>query len=213
MASPFPRALPALAWANVALHAAGLAIAWFGMRPGAVVTPLAERMAFLAGRPAAWCLGWGTWMLCSLLLVSFMALLSRSLPGRPAAARLALIVTSAGMATDLLCDVVQVQVLPTTALAGQASLFLAYERFAFIGGVTVANGLYTSGILLMNSCLKGPARLAGWATAAAGFSLATAGFIPSPALLQGATGATMVFYSLWTVLAARDLAGLGEHGP
>jgi len=188
----------------------GLAVAWFGLRPGSIIVPLAERMAYLADRPAAWSWGWGIWMLCALLLVSFMAVLSRLLPGRPLA-QLAFILTSAGMATDLLCDVVQIQVLPETARAGpgQAALFLAYERFAFIGGVTIANGLYTSGILTMNLCLRGlvraPARFAGWATVAAGFALAAAGFIPSPVLVQGATGATIGFYSLWTVLVARDL--------
>ena len=35
-------ALPALAWANVALHAVGLTLAWFGMRPGSVASPLVQ---------------------------------------------------------------------------------------------------------------------------------------------------------------------------
>lgn len=172
--------------------------------------PLAERMAYLASRPAGWSWGWGIWMLCTLLLVSFMAALRRQLPGS-AAAHLALVLTAAGMAIDLLCDVIQIQVLPTAAGTGPShpDLFLAFERLAFTGGLTVANGLYTAGVLLMNVCLRGlvrsPARIAGWVAVLAGFALAAAGFVPSPLLLQISTGTTIVFYSLWTVLVARDL--------
>src|ERR1700712_2330757 len=73
-------ALSSLAWANVALHGAGLAVAWYGMRPGSLAVPLAERMAYLAGRPAGWIGGWGIWMICTILLVSFMAVLRSRLP-------------------------------------------------------------------------------------------------------------------------------------
>lgn len=208
MSQPSPSPLPALAWANVALHGAGLIVAWVAMQPGSVVVPLAERMAYLAGRPAGWGLGWGIWMLCSLLLVAFMVVLRRRLPDSGAVAQLSIVLTAAGMAVDLLCDVIQIQVLPTAAGAGP-DLFLAFERLAFTGGLTVANGLYTSGVLLMNLRLRGlvgsPALVAGWATAVFGFALAAAGLVPSPILLQISTGTTIVSYSLWTVLVARDL--------
>ncbi len=202
----------ALAWANVALHGAGLIVAWFAMQPGSVVVPLAERMAYLAGRPAGWSLGWGIWMLCALLLVAFMIVLRHrladSFSNSGAVAQLAVVLTAAGMAVDLLCDVIQIQVLPAAAGAGP-DLFLTFERLAFTGGLTVANGLYTAGVLLMNlrlrSLVGSPALLAGWVTAIAGFALAAAGFVPSTILLQISTGATIVSYSLWTVLVARDL--------
>jgi hypothetical protein len=218
MPSSTVRRLEALAWGNVAFHALGLIAAWFGMRPGSVVAPLAERTAYLASRPALWSLGWGIWMLCTLLLVAFVAVLGRFLPARSVAARLALVLTAAGMAADLLCDVLQISVLPLVATAGPSStiLFLAIERLAFTGGATVANGLYTTGILLITLRLAGslsaPARLAGYATAAAGYAMAVAGLLPSPTLLQAATGPTILFYSLWTVLLARDLRRLGEDG-
>jgi hypothetical protein len=208
MTRPSSRILLILAWANVVLHAAGLIVAWFAMQPGSVVAPLPERMAYLAGRPVGWSLGWGIWMLCSLLLVAFMIVLRRRLPDSGAVAQLAIVLTAAGMAVDLLCDVIQIQVLPTVAGAGP-DLFLAFERLAFTGGLTVANGLYTAGVLLMNLRLRGlvgsPALLAGWVTAIAGFALAAAGLVPSPALLQISTGTTIVSYSLWTILVARDL--------
>lgn len=201
-------ALLALAWANVALHAAGLAAAWIGLRQGSAVVPLEERMAYLANRPPAWAWGWGIWTLCALVLVAFMAVLRRRLPGDPFLAHLALIFTAAGMAVDLLCDVLQIQVLPMAA-ASPPAVFLAFERLAFVGGLTVANGLYTLGVLLMNVCLRSvaeaPARLAGWVNVVSGFALAAAGFVSSPVLLQAATGLTIGSYCLWTVLVARDL--------
>src|SRR5437763_383011 len=201
------RALPRLAWANVALHGAGLAAAWYGMRPGSLAIPLAERMTYLAGRPAGWPGGWGLWMICSVLLVSFMAVLRSRLPAPGALADLALAFTAAGMAVDLLCDVIQMQALPMAA-ADPGPAFLLLERIAFTGGATVANGLYTAGIVLMTLCLSNATvatRLAGWATGISGSVMVLSGLILSPALLVASTGPTIGFYCLWTVLVARDL--------
>jgi hypothetical protein len=212
------RRLEILAWANVGLHALGLTVAWFGLRPGSVVAPLAERMAYLAADPAIWRWGWGLFMLCTLVLVAYMAVLERLMPPRSTAARLALVLTASGMAIDLLCDVLQISVLPLAAAAGPASpsLFLAVERLAFTGGATAANGLYTTGVLLMTLRLGrragAPARLAGYATVAAGYAMAVAGLLPSPALLQAAAGPTLGFYCLWTVLLARDLRRQEPNG-
>jgi hypothetical protein len=202
------RALPVLAWANVAVHGVGVAIAWYGMRPGSLTAPLAERMAYLAGRPAGWIGGWGIWMICTILLVSFMAVLRSRLPAPSPAADLALAFTAAGMAVDLLCDVIQMQALPMAA-ANPSPAFLLLERIAFTGGATVANGLYTAGIVLMTVCLRPIAsrlaRLAGWATGISGAVMVLSGLVLSPALLMASTGPTIGFYSLWTVLVARDL--------
>jgi hypothetical protein len=201
------RALPALAWANVALHGVGVAVAWFGMRLGSIAAPLAERMAYLASRPAGWIGGWGIWMICAVLLVSFMAVLRSRLPVPSPAADLALAFTAAGMGVDLLCDVIQMQALPLAA-AGLSPPFLLLERIAFTGGATVANGLYTAGVVLMTLCLR-PAgvatRLAGWATGVSGAVMVLSGLVLSPALLVASTGPTLGFYCLWTVLVARDL--------
>lgn len=201
------RVLPALAWANVAVHSVGVAVAWYGMRPGSIAAPLAERMAYLAGRPAGWIGGWGVWMICTVLLVSFIAVLRSRLPAPTPAADLALAFTAAGMAVDLLCDVIQMQALPMAA-ANPGPAFLLLERIAFTGGATVANGLYTAGVVLMTLCLRRAtvaARFAGWATGISGAVMVLSGLILSPALLVASTGPTIGFYSLWTVLVARDL--------
>lgn len=211
------RRLEALAWANAGLHGLGLLAAWFGMRPGSVVIPLPDRLSYLASHPPLWSWGWGIWMLCALLLVAYMAGLGLFLPVRSAVARLALVLTASGMAVDLLCDVLQISVLPGIAEAGQSSttLFLAVERLAFTGGATVANGLYSAGVLLMTLGLGGRirtrARLAGYGTALAGSAMAVAGLLPSPSLLQISTGPTIILYSLWTVLVARDLRHSGPE--
>ena len=218
MRSPALRRLEILAWANVILHGVGLTVAWFGLRPGSVVAPLAERMAYLAADPAVWRWGWGIFMLCTLVLVAYTAVLERLLPPRSTAARLALVLTASGMAVDLLCDVLQISVLPLAAAAGPAAtpLFLAVERLAFTGGATAANGLYTTGVLLMilgaGHRAGAPARLAGYATVAAGYAMAAAGLLPSPALLQASAGPTLGFYCLWTVLLARDLRRQDQGG-
>lgn len=207
--SALARTLWGLAWANVALHTAGLVLAVAGMRPGSPLVPLAERMAYLAGRPAGWTLGWSVWIACSLLLVAYMVVLRAVLPGRSAASLLALLLTAAGMAVDLACDLVQIVYLPRVAATPEVGVFRYLEGLAFTGGATVANGLYTTGVLLMTLRLEGvggaPARWTGFGTAAAGYAMALAGVLPSPRLLEAATGPTIVLYSLWTVLVARDL--------
>jgi hypothetical protein len=200
---PSSRLLTGLAWGNVLLHGVGLVLAVIGMRPGSALVPLPERMAYLAGHPAGWSWGWGVWMVCSLLLLGFVAALRSRQPSF--AADLALALTAAGMGADLLCDVIQVRALPLAA--GSEPLFLSLEAIAFTGGATVANGLYTAAVLIFTLTLRiGPgARLAGFATVVFGAAMAVAGMMPSPRLLELATGPTIGFYSLWTLLVARDL--------
>lgn len=207
------RGLIGLAWANVVLHGAGLALAVSGMRPGTPLVPLAERMAYLAGSPAGWSWGWGVWMLCSLLFTTYLVFLERLLPGPPLLARLAVVLAAAGMGADLLCDCIQIAVLPFAAAQGPSGtpIFLTLERFASTGGLTVANGLYTAGVLLMTLCLRRmevgwATRLSGYGTVAGGTVMAVAGLIPSAVLAAVATGPTILFYSAWTVLVARGLS-------
>jgi hypothetical protein len=201
-----------LAWGNVALHAAGLIFAAAGMRPGSPLAPLADRMEYLAGRPMGWSLGWGVWMLCSFLLLLFVAVLRAHMPGRPLAGDLAMALTAVGMGVDLLCDVAQIRALPLAAASGSKPLFLALESLLFAGGATVANGLYTVAVLILTLALGKQTGALSWVaglgTVVAGLAMAAAGLIPSPRLLELATGPTIAFYSLWTVLVAGKLRKL-----
>ncbi|HWN44128.1 MAG TPA: hypothetical protein VNW71_18030 [Thermoanaerobaculia bacterium] len=204
MTPPSNRLLWGLAWGNVILHGVGLAFALFGMRPGSPLVSLPERMEYLAGHPAGWTWGWGVWMVCSLLLLGYVAALRACLPERSPSADLAMTLTAVGMGVDLLCDVVQIRGLPLATAS--EPLFLSLEALVFTGGATVANGLYTVAVLIFTLTLRiGPgARLAGFATVVFGTAMAVAGMIPSPRLLELATGPTIGFYSLWTLLVARD---------
>ena len=214
-----PFSLMSLAWLNVALHVAGLAFAAVGMRPGTPLVALPERLAYLAGSPWGWSLGWATWMLCALALVAFFATLARHLPGEPVAARLAVVFAAAGAGVDLLCDVLYISVLPMIASWGPAEerLFLTVERVAAAGGLVVANGLYSAGTLLLAWCLRDlPTRAAGavglgYAVFASGMVLVAAGFLDAPRLAQVATGPTISLFCVWAVQAGRS-AGSREDG-
>jgi len=197
--------LTRLAWGNVFLHVVGLAVSWFWLRPGSLLVPLAERTSYLASQGAVWGLGWGVWAACAVALVAFNAALVEPLGERPFLPRLALVLSVGGMAVDLVCDAVQIWLLPGL----EGPLFLSFERLAFAGGSTVANGLYTASVALLSVRLSGqvPGRTlaAGWVTVAAGTAMAVSGILDSPQLLQVATGPTIVGYCLWVALVAGDL--------
>ena len=68
------------------------------------------------------------------------------------------------------------------------------------GGVLAAIVLVVSGILGLVF-----AGTEGLVSALIGTLMAVAGMIPSPRLVELATGPTIGLYSLWTILVARDL--------
>jgi hypothetical protein len=189
--------LVALAWLNIAVHVVALAFAAFGMRAGTPLVPLAARMAWLAGAPLAWTLGWAAWMLCALALVAFYAALAGG------KARFGLLLVTAGAAVDLLCDATWIAVVPSLA-KGAPALFLAAERAAGAGGTIVANGLYTLGGLCFTIELRARRGLfwVGVALTAAGLTMVAAGFSDSARLLALSTGPTIGLFCLWTLLAA-----------
>jgi hypothetical protein len=205
------RLLALTAWLSVGLHVAGLGLAVVGMRPGTPVVPAPERVAYLAGRPPGWVLGWAVWILCALALVAFLAVLAHVVPQRSALLAAAVTLAAAGAAIDLLCDTLFITVLPDIAAAGPSPLFFAAERALGAGGVVVANGLYSVAILLASLGLRGePAvpplvRGLGYATFAAGMLMVAAGFTGNPRHLEIATGLTLVPFLAWTLGVARSL--------
>jgi hypothetical protein len=204
------RLLTHLAWWNVALHVLGLILALVGMRPGSPAFDLETRRTYLAAFPLAWSLGWGTWMLCALLQISFYAVLARHLPEHADMARLAVTLACAGMAIDLSCDTIFLAVLPYFAGGGPENVpvFLALEKLTQSVSLVVANGLYVFACFLLTLCLRdrpGPASFAiaaGWGVLVFGLLLSAAGFVGSW-LAELATGPTIVCYCAWVLLATR----------
>ncbi|HEY1377899.1 MAG TPA: hypothetical protein VGF55_13955 [Gemmataceae bacterium] len=199
--------LTVLAWLNVGLHVGGLALAAAFIRPGSPLTPLPERLAYLASAPAGWALAWGVWAACAAAMVSFTFVAAR-LVGSPLA-RSALAVAVVAAVADLACDVQYVFSFPKGAFsAGSAAeLFVRVERLTNWISLTVANGLYSVSTLLLSLALRAhPAILAvGTAVFASGMLLAAAGVTGVPEHALWATPPTIGLYCLWVLLVARSL--------
>ncbi|MBI3724911.1 hypothetical protein HY251_13290 [bacterium] len=210
------RAVTVLAWTNIVLHALALALSLEGIRPGTPAFSPDERMIYLARAPLLWELAWGAWMASALALVTFLELLGRSLRGRESNARLAVSLAVAGVAIDLTCDATQMLVLPSICSREprDPALFLAFARFADVGGFVAANGLYSLAVLVLSFSLKESkaALLLGAATGVFGFLLAAAGFTGEARCTELAAGPTMLFFMAWTLAAARASARASE-GP
>lgn len=205
-----------LAVLNVIVHVAGLAFMASGIRQGSALVALAERMAYVAGRPWGWTFGWGTWMLCALALIAFLAAVANMLrySSQFDRVRMAVTLSIAGGAIDLLCDVTYITVMPLVAAGGRSAerLYLAVERLAGAGGLIVANGFYTVAILLVTLALRSASPQArgavvlGLGVFGFGALMVVAGFSGSPWFAAVVSVPTMILYCLWVVAVARALA-------
>jgi hypothetical protein len=205
------RTLTVLAWVNVLVHIVALILARFGMRPGSPLVPLPERLNYLATAPLAWSLGWATWMLCSALLIAFLAVLVRRLPAPAALARVGLTIAVAAAAFDIYCDSVYIVVLPELAARPKSDgIFELVERLTGIGSLVIANGGYSIAILLVAPALRASAAALGYAVAGFGLLLAAAGFTGVPWHAEWLTPPTIGLYCVWVVVVARLLESGGE---
>jgi hypothetical protein len=201
-----------LAWINIVLHLLALLAAVLGMQPGSPLVSVEQRMAHLATQPLSWSLSWGVWALCALGLISFVAVATSHLPQRRAAGQLAVALVTAGAGADLLCDSVQILVLPMLAAEGPGAtlLFLAFERAAGAGGLIAANGLYGLGTLVLTECLRGrpgagPALALGWAMFVGAMLLVAAGFTGDAWQAGVATVPTILLFCVWALAVVRAL--------
>jgi hypothetical protein len=231
---PSDRTLWRIVWYNVVIHAIGLALAAFGIRPGSPLVPVADRIAYLATWPEGWYLGWTSWALCAAALVCLMWTLSGRLLGAAAkcagvaqgqgspARRLAIasrVLTIVAAAFDMTCDATYIVVFPVLAFEAQAASlrpekldgFLSWERTVNAVSLTAGNGVYTIAVGLLALALHraGRASMAATVTAAGvvvfGLALSAAGPLELPVLALATTGPTIGFFCLWTILAARDV--------
>jgi hypothetical protein len=209
--SPLKRA----AFANIVVHALGLAAAALLLKPGTPLVPQAHRLAWLAGRPWQWMAGWAIWILCALAMGIFATLLGRAArPREPGLARtlikLAVIAAWIGATLDVVCDVAWMT-LPGLAARAHAAdapdwaleAFLGVERNLGAAGQIGANGLYSLSVLLLSLAIPArPVRLLGAATFVAGMGIVAAGVADSPRLLMLSTGPTIGLFCVWTAAAA-----------
>ncbi|MBI1903443.1 MAG: hypothetical protein HYS13_20260 [Planctomycetia bacterium] len=238
---PSDRTLWRVVWSNVVIHVIGLALAAFGIRPGSPLTPVNERIAYLATWPEAWYLGWMSWVLCAVALVCVMWAFSgrlladakKSVEGggsqgppdkRTALALRALVIVAAVF--DLTCDAIYIVVFPVLAFEAQAASlrpeklerFLFWERTVNAVSLTAGNGVYTIAIGLLALALHraGKASKAASALAAGvvvfGLALAAAGPLELPVLVLATTSPTIGLFCAWSILAARDVTRAGRHG-
>lgn len=206
-------ALHALAWLNVALHLLGLVLAAVGMRPGSPLTPLPERLDYLAAAPPGWTLGWMVWMLCAAALIAFLAVAAHRLGSGRELSRLAVTFAVVGAGFDLLCDALFIVALPMLAAQRPVAeaVFLLVERSIGVGSLVVANGFYSLAVLLLTLALRGRSGVRPWtiavglAVAGCGFLLVGAGFTGEPWHAAWATLPTMALHCVWVVLVARNL--------
>jgi hypothetical protein len=209
-----------VAWLNVTIHVAALSLAAWGMRPGTPLVPLADRLAYLAGHPVGWSLGWGAWMCCVPALIAFFALVAKRLRDQTDLARLAVVVAVVGGGIDLCCDAVYIIVFPMLAAHDPRpdTLFQAVERGCGAVSLAVANGLYTTAALLLTLSLRGRPGFDRWTIATGygvgvcGYLLAAAAFTGVPWHAEWATGPTIGLFCLWTLLVARSV-GSGRINP
>lgn len=211
------RLLAALAWLNVGLHVAGLLLAAAFIRPGSPLTPLPDRLRYLAAAPPGWAAAWGVWMGCAVAMVAFTAAVATHLAPRAELARLAVTVAVTAAGFDAFCDVAFITTFPMLAASSTTTnqLFPIVERLVGATSLVVANGLYSVSTLLTTLALRGRPGLApgavpvGSAVFAAGMLLAAAGFTGMPEHALWATGPTIGLYCVWVLLVARSLAAGG----
>ncbi len=194
------------AWTTALFHAAGLAFAALGMRPGTPLVPLAERRAFLDGAHLGWSLGWTAWMVCALTLALFYFMVARREAAETEWPRFAFALTIAGIAVDLLCDALYIGLLPQLA-RGDERQFILVERLCTVGGAVVANGLYTIGAVIITFCRRrSPLVMAlGAGVGICGAAMVVAGLDGVPQHLEIATGPTIGLFCLWSLALAREL--------
>lgn len=202
-----------ITWINIILHFFGLGVALFFLRPGSPSVELEARLSYLTQHSLAWSLSWGLWMVCALALLCFMTTLYTFIPKNGAFfVLIAVVFTSAGIAIDLVCEVISIRILPFLAKHSQAphTLFLAFERLTNAGGVIVANGLYCLAVLfatwgttsVLSKNIRGIC-WTGYGTFVFGMGMVAAGFLGHSFLLELSTGPTIASFMLWTYLVGK----------
>jgi hypothetical protein len=204
-----PRIAARLAFAAAGVHVLAAAAMLVLLQPGLPVagSALADRMAYVSQRTAAWWLGWLTWHAADLaLLAFFVALAGRWGRRAPVRCGLALLLAGAGVPADISAQAIYMGVAPRL---GPEPFGVAEAVAGLLTGY-VANGLYTvAGMLLV---WAGAAELPACLVAlslpvwAAGLGLCAASLAASPGGQFWSVAVLMPSFVLWTLLMGRWLS-------
>src|SRR5579862_5477490 len=188
---------------TIGVHVLGL-IAAIG--PGTAVFPDAQRIAHV-GASWAWKIGWLVWLFGAVSFVVFNAAVEKSWKLSGVCARLGVCIGVAAASLDCVFDALQIIVLPEFAASGRGTqVFLALARFASVGGIVVANGLYSISVALLSCALREQisrcSLVLGWATLVTGLALSAVGFGSDAHLPEIFAGPVFAAYLLWVFALA-----------
>jgi hypothetical protein len=194
------------AFANV-LAAASLL---FVLRRGLPPENLRARAAFVSSHEAVWRLGWLSWNVAAVTLLGlFLALASRWRNHAPAFCGLAIVVATAGLASDLSAEALLAGFTRSTP----ANLALVQTEALLLTGY-VGNGLYTAaGILLTIAGRRElPAGMLALAALVwvAGSWLSAATLVGSSTGEALSTGLLMTSFVAWATLVGRWFGSLAS---
>lgn len=203
--------LRCLAYLSVVLHLLGLVLSGLYLSPGTPLAPLESRLRYLAETPGFWVATWCVWFLCAATLLAFLGRIATNEVADSVLAKIGVAFAIAAFGFDLACDSIFIAVFPGLAAnASDPTIFLLVERITGIVSLTVANGLYTIGVVCVSEAIprersiRGTREL-GWGVGLFGGLMAGAGITGNPWHAAIATGPTMLVFCAWTVLAARSL--------
>jgi hypothetical protein len=184
--------------------------------PGLPPQPLVDRLVYVGAESWWWRLTWLLWIATGMSLVWLLGLARGRLLGEPLA-KLAWQLGLVALCVDAVCDLVQAFVMPGRALAAlgpplATHHYLEPERWLALGGLTVANGLYSLAVLAATLAVaRRGARsllLTGLPLAASGLWLAVLGVLGNTTQVVLFTVITLAWCLVWPL----HLAWLLERG-
>lgn len=173
------------------------------LRPGlpGFGTADADRLSYIQTHVVEWRLGWLSWNIAAIILLSFFVALSQCANSdAPLVARVALLCATAGLAADLAAEALLMGLQPTAT----AQLFSALERATLLLTGYVGNGLYSlcGGLLTWSLRAILPRSLVFVAVVlwGAGLTLSVVTMLDWIAGEVVVTGIVMTLFVLWALL-------------
>lgn len=203
------------AWACFGVHAFALLAVLLVLQRGIPPGDVATRAAYVAQHALGWQIGWALWLPASLALVMFHAGLADALNAR-AWGWIAVAITLAGAVIDWADEMVWIGLAPglATRFASDsfaASAYTLWDRAYVVLSITLANGLYTiGGIVLIALAYRSknfPRWLARWGAVVWSLSIAlsVAGMIGDGVMIQVVSALVFISFMPWLAFMGLEL--------